>query len=314
MPSIKDHFQLHFIVLIWGFTAIIGLMVSIPSVELVFYRTGLASFLLIFLVYGYGQSFRVSLPSLLAIMGTGAIIAAHWILFFASAKISTASVCLAGMTTTSLWTSILEPLFYRRAIRGYEVLLALIIIGGLYVIFRFEVNHLLGLVFAICSALLAALFSIINSQLVRYHNHYVITFYEMLGASLSIALFFPIYLLYFSETPYLQLTPTNWDILLIFILAGVCTVYAYSKGVQLMHKFTPFALNLTVNLEPVYGILLAFLIFGEKEKMTFGFYLGTLIILGAVLSYPLFKKSSEKIGQYRQKSKERKLSTAASRE
>ena len=305
MPQLKDYLQLHFIVLIWGFTAILGLLINLPAVEMVFYRTLIASVLLLWLMYGRKKSLKLPWKDMLKILGTGVLIAAHWILFFASAKVSNASVCLAGMTTGSLWVSFIEPLFHRRKLRFYEILLALVIIFGLYVIFRFEFDHILGLSLALLSAFWVAMFSVINSLLVRKHNHYVITFYEMTGACLSIALFFPLYVLYLSDNHTLQLSMGWMDWLYMLILAGICTVYAYSMGVKLMEKFSAYAMNLTVNLEPVYGIILAFIIFGEKEKMTAGFYLGTLIILGAVIMYPFLKKYSEKI------SKKRKLKKVA---
>ncbi len=290
MPQFKDYFQLHFIVLIWGFTAILGALISLPSVELVFYRTLIAIPFLGWIVYAKRRALKISRVDLLKISGTGVLIAAHWILFFGAAKVSTVSVCLAGMTTGSLWTGVLEPIFFKRRINAYEILLGLVIIGGLYIIFQFEFNHLLGLVMAVASAFLAALFSVINGRLVLKHDHYVITFYEMIGANLGIVLFFPVYAFTMTEGMGLQLSPTPLDWVYILILSGVCTVYAYSVGVKLMKKFTPFAVNLTVNLEPVYGIVLAFLIFGEKEKMTSGFYIGTLVILIAVLTYPLLRK------------------------
>ncbi len=290
MPQFKDYLQLHFIVLIWGFTAILGLLIDLPSVELVFYRTLLAVPFLALVIYAKRRSFKVSTRDLAQVLGTGVLIAAHWILFFGSAKVSTASVCLAGMTTGSLWTSFLEPIFFKRKINVYEIILGLVIVFGLYIIFQFEVDHILGLSMAIVSAFLAALFNVINGKLVAKHDHFVITFYEMIGANLGIVLFFPFYAYWMTSGQGLQLwaSPTDW--VYILILSGVCTVYAYSIGVKLMKKFTPYAVNLTVNLEPVYGIILAFLIFGEKEKMTLGFYAGTMVILLAVLTYPVLKK------------------------
>ncbi len=290
MANWKDSLHLHLIVLIWGFTAILGLLIHLPAVELVFFRTLLASVMLYFLLYTRGRSIGVSWPELVKIAGTGFLIGAHWILFFASAKVSTASVCLAGMTTGTLWTSFVEPIVYKRRIRIYEIILAFIIILGLYVIFRFEFNHGLGLTLAILSALLAALFSVFNSVLVKKHDHYVITFYEMSAACLGIVHYFPIYQLTFAEGGGLVLDPSLQDWFYLLVLSGICTVYAYSASIKLLHKFSPYAINLTVNLEPVYGIVLAFLFFGEQEKMTGGFYIGTLIILGAVLSYPYIRR------------------------
>ncbi|HAS46851.1 MAG TPA: EamA family transporter [Microscillaceae bacterium] len=294
MPNLRDHATLHFIVLIWGFTAILGKLITIPAVELVFYRTLIATILLGFILMQRRQPFRLSWGAGLKMIGTGMLISAHWILFFASANISTVSVCLAGMATATLWTSILDPLINWRRIAPFEVFIGLVIIVGLYVVFRFEFNHAVGLILALVSALLAALFTVINGRLIKKHNHTVITFYEMAGACLACVLFFPFYAHYFFPERGLVLIPNaSIDWLYIGILAMVCTVYAYTIAVKLMTKFSPFAINLTVNLEPVYGILLAFLIFGDAEKMTIGFYLGTLIILLAVLAYPYLNKYFE---------------------
>lgn len=289
MSQTKDYLKLHFIVWIWGFTAILGLLITIPAVEIVFYRTLLAFIALGFMLYLRRKNFFLGHKAILKILGTGFLIAAHWILFFAAARVSTASVCLAGMATCSLWTSFIEPAFNKRKINIVEVALGIVVIFGLYIIFRFEFNHALGLAMAVASAFLSALFTVINGQFIKNHNPFMITFYEMIGACLGTALFFPIYMTYFSGGE-LNLVPTPMDWLYLAILAIVCTVYAYSISVELMKRLTAYVINLTVNLEPVYGIILAVIIFGEKEKMAPGFYLGTLIILGAVISYPLINR------------------------
>lgn len=286
--SLKDYVKLHFIVIIWGFTAILGILIQIPSVEIVFYRTLLSFIGLYFLLMIWKEKIRINASEFLKIFATGFLIAAHWILFFAAARISTVSVTLAGMATASLWTSLLEPMITKGKIKLHEVLLGLIVLSGLYVIFHFEFDHALGLVMAILSAFLAALFTVINGRFTLRHNSYVITFYEMIGACVGTALFFPIYTLYFSDN--LQLSPGLMDWVYIMILALICTVYAYSVSVELMQRLSAFSLNLVVNLEPVYGIILAFIIFGDAEKMTFGFYLGTVIILIAVLAHPYLNK------------------------
>ena len=286
----KHYLKLHFIILIWGFTAILGLYISIPAVEMVFYRTLIATLALAVLLATRHKSFRLEKKSLLGILATGGIIAAHWILFFAAARVANASVCLAGMATCSLWTSFLSPLFTRSKIKPYEVGLGLLVIVGLYVIFRFEFDHALGLLLAIASALLAAIFTIINAKLVVRHDPYTITFYEMAGACLSTLLFFPVYLKFLSKDRILHLAPTlsDWGYLLILSLA--CTVYAYSVSVDLMKYVTAFAMTLTNNLEPVYGIVLAALLLNEYQGLSVQFYLGTGIILLSVLAYPVIQR------------------------
>ncbi|HBH23462.1 MAG TPA: EamA family transporter [Cytophagales bacterium] len=290
----KDYLHMHFIVFIWGFTAILGLLITIPAVEVVFYRTLFAAIALLPFLFYRRLSLKVGWRETLKIIGTGCLIAAHWILFFASARVSNASICLAGMATASFWTSLVEPWFYRRKTKGFEVFLGLIVIAGLYVIFKFEFNHFLGLSMALGSALLAAIFSVINSKLTKKHSPYVITFYEMASASLSTALFFPLYTMYLAPDQSLHLALSGMDFLYILLLATVCTVYAFSASVELMKKISPFTMNLTVNLEPVYGIILAVIIFGESEKMAPGFYMGTVIILLAVLSYPIVNRINKR--------------------
>ncbi len=289
-PALKNYLHLHFIVLIWGFTAILGLLISMPAVELVFYRTLLAGLLLAVVVKVRGKDYILSPKHLAALLATGALISAHWILFFAAARVANASVCLAGMATCSLWTALFEPLSSRQPVRLLEILLGLLVVLGLYVIFHFEFDHALGLILAVTSAMLAAVFTIINGRFTHRYDALVITGYEMGGAFLSTALFLPFYRETLAEGQQLHLLPTATDWLYMGVLASVCTVYAYSSAVQLMKKFSAFAMNLTVNLEPVYGIVLAFLFFGEKERMTAGFYLGTLVILLAVLAYPALSR------------------------
>ena len=294
MAQTKHYLLLHFIVLIWGFTAVLGLLISIPSVEVVFYRTLIASVALGALLLLWQQPMVLKRSDMLSIVGTGALIATHWILFFAAARVANASVCLAGMATCSLWTSLLEPLMTGRKIRAYEVGLGLLVIVGLYVIFRFEFDHALGLTMAIGSAMLGAVFTVLNAKFTRRHNAYVITFYEMAGACLSVALFFPFYAAYLSETGTLLLVPSATDWLYLLILSLVCTLYAFSVSVNLMKYVTAFAMNLTNNLEPVYGILLAVLVFGEREAMSLPFYLGTAIILLSVLAYPVIRRTNRR--------------------
>lgn len=285
---VKDYLWLHLVVLIWGFTAILGLLISLPAVEIVFYRTLLASAGLYLLLKFRKRTLKVNWNALLKFLLTGGLIGAHWILFFWAAQVSTASVCLAGMATCSLWTAIIEPLVNKQAIKWYEVVLGLLVIGGLIVIFNFESGYALGLFLAVISALLSAIFTVINGRLTKSHSPFIITFYEMIGAFLLTTAFIPFYINWFAQGGFLWV-PQGLDWFWLLVLSQVCTVIAFTLSVNLMKRLTAFAVNLTVNMEPVYGILLAFIIFGEKEKMTPEFYLGTLIILASVCIYPIIR-------------------------
>jgi len=195
---LKDYLKLHFIVLLWGFTAILGKLLTVPPVELVFWRTLLASTGLAGLLLARRTGWRVPPAEAMKLLGVGALVAAHWITFFLAARLSSVSVCLAGLATLALWTSLLEPLLLWRRVRPYEVGLGLLAMVGLYLISQAEFTQLTGLLVAVASAGLSALFSVLNSQLVKRHAPVRLTFYEMLGACLSIVLFFPIYSRYFT--------------------------------------------------------------------------------------------------------------------
>ena len=288
--SIKDYFQLHFVVLIAGFTAILGALISAHSLSVVFFRTFMASAGLFLYLYLKNVPIKISTKATFQLLATGGIIALHWFTFFYAAKISTIAICLAGFSTGSLWTSLLEPLWDKRKIRVIEVGLGLMVIVGLYLIFLFEVDHIMGLLVGIFSAFLSALFSVINAQFAKQHSPQIITFYEMLGA--AFITFIPVLYLFIQADNDFILIPQGLDWLWLSILAFVCTVYAFAEGVELIRKFSAFTFNLTLNLEPVYGIILAYIFFGEKERMTIGFYAGTFIILISVLLYPLLKKTN----------------------
>jgi drug/metabolite transporter (DMT)-like permease len=286
-PSAWSYVKLHFLVVIWSLTAILGSIISVSPVALVFYRTFFSALVLVAILFFRKRLIGIGPKATLVLFGTGALLALHWILFFASARMSTISVSLAGMSTASLWTSILEPLVYGKKIKARDVFFGLLAMVGLYIIFKFEFNHFGGLVVSLVSAVVASLFVVANSRLVKKYDAVLITGYEMAGASLFSLVALALYLLspWGSGTPTL---PTSSDWVPLLILTLICTVYGYSLAASLMRQFSAFMMNLTVNLEPIYGIALAVWIFGEKEKMTHGFYLGTLVILLSVLLYPVW--------------------------
>lgn len=290
IATTTDYLKLHFIVFLWGFTAILGKLVTIPAVEMVFYRTLLAAIGMGLLMVGMKTSFRTSNSDFWKVFLTGFIVAAHWLTFFISGRVSNASVSLVGFATGSLWTALIEPLARGRKIQGLEVFLGLLVIGGLYIIFAFNFEYPLGLFLGVLSGLTMAIFAVINSTFVARVNPYVITFYEMAGACVGTALFFPVYIHFWREGQGLQLSPTWTDWIYIAAMAWACSVYAYSVALKLMKKVSVFLISLTLNLEPVYGIITAVIVFGGAEKMNLNFYIGTLVILSAVIMYPLLKR------------------------
>ncbi|WP_338790184.1 DMT family transporter [Bernardetia sp. MNP-M8] len=320
--SILDYFKLHFIVIIWGFTAILGKWLTIPAVETVLYRTIIAAVVLAFVVKR--NEWQISTKFIFQLLFTGMIVGAHWITFFAAAKVANVSICLIGLSTASLWTAFIEPIFNKKKIKLYEVALGLVIIFGLYIIMRadLESNMVLGLVLGVISAVLAALFSTINGKFTHLAEPNTITVLEMSGAAIGIILFLPFYSTYFTGVEGIDMVLKNntvyfkegeWffdfvnsiylttDAVMIFILAIVCTVYTYSVSIELLRRLTVFMTNLTINLEPVYGIILAAIFFNEHEKMDSNFYIGAIIILSSVLSYPVFNYVNKRMKKRKQK-------------
>ena len=283
MSSTKDYINLHFLVFLWGFTAILGKLITIPAVEMVFYRTLLSAIGMGVLMLIRRETFVVSGNDLTKLFLTGIIVAAHWLTFFLAVKISNPSTALVGFATCSLWAALLEPIVKKRSIQIVEVFLGVIVVVGLYIIFSFDFLYPMGLFLGILSGITVAIFGVINSLMVRRINSTAITFYEMAGACLSIGV-----IMTFMPGD-LHLVPSALDWLWISILALVCTVYAYAIAIELMKRLSVFVIQLSLNLEPVYGIILALLIFGESEVMGWNFYLGTGIILTAVLLYPVLK-------------------------
>jgi drug/metabolite transporter (DMT)-like permease len=244
-------------------------------------------------------SFKVSNSDLIKLLLTGAIVAAHWLTFFASGRISNPSTSLVGFATCSLWAAFIEPLAKKNKIQYVEVGLGFVVIVGLYIIFTFDFQYPMGLFLGILSGLTCAIFAVINSQLVTRVNSLTITFYEMIGACATVVLFFPVYTSYFATDGSLHLAPSVGDWMWIAVLSLVCTVYAYAVAINLTKKLSVFFIQLTLNLEPVYGIILALIVFGQQEVMSWNFYLGTVVILGAVIAYPFVKDRFTKSKPFR---------------
>ena len=290
IATTRDYFKLHFIVFLWGFTAVLGKLISIPPVEMVFYRTLLAAIGMAVLMIFLKKSFAVSRKDLVVIFLTSIIVAIHWVTFFVSGNISNPSTSLVGFATCSFWAAFIEPIAKRKNIQLLEIGLGLIVLLGLTIILTFNFQYPMGLFLGIVSGMTAALFSVINSKLVHQVNAYTITFYEMLGACLVILFFMPVYQNTWAPQGELNLAPTFVDWIYIAIMALACSVYAFSVSINLSKKLSVFFIQLALNLEPVYGIILALLVFGQKEVMSLNFYVGTIIILCAVIAYPVLKK------------------------
>ena len=282
----KNLLILHFTVLIWGFTGILGNLISISAVQMVWYRVMIASITLLAYFLLTKTSLKVSRKQFLQFFFTGSIVAVHWILFFHAIKVSTVSVTLVCLSSFTLFTAILEPLIKKQSILIPDVVVGLIIILGIYLIFKFESQYTEGIILGLSSALASSLFATINSTLVQKSDPKIIGFYELSGAFFWITIYRLITLDLQHER--FILSATDWFYLVV--LGTICTALAYVAGVSVMRTLSAFRVALITNLEPVYGIVLAFLFFGTRETMSVGFYLGATLILGSIFLYPIYKK------------------------
>ena len=281
---LRSHLKLHFIVLIYGFTAILGKLISLPATQLVWYRMLIAVITFYIFLRWNKTDLTISRKQFFKLFGIGMIVALHWITFFGAIKISNVSVALGCLATTTLFTSLLEPFFFRKRINAVEVIVGILIIIGLYLIFRFETRYTSGVIVALVSAFLAGLFTVINKKMVVHQKASVISFYEMSGGLTIIS----IYLLFSGWGNAPLSLPSPIDFVYLLALGTICTAFAFAVQVDIMKHLSAYVVALTINLEPVYGIVMAYFLFGETEHMTGGFYIGTAIILASVLGYPLY--------------------------
>ncbi|CAM1354901.1 DMT family transporter [Tenacibaculum insulae] len=286
--KLKNYLHLHFIVFIWGFTAILGALISIDAIPLVWFRMSLAVVFIIIYFLVRKKSFKVDKKGLLKFALSGIIIAIHWITFFKAIKVSNVSVALVTMSTGAFFASLIEPIFFKRKIKTIEILLGLLVIAGLYVIFNFQSQYTLGIVYALISAFLSALFAVLNGLFIKKYDANVISLYQLFFGALGITLFL-ICTQKFSVA-FFQLSTNDWFYLII--LSSICTAYAFIASVQVMKYLTPYTVMLTINLEPIYAIILALIIFGEKEQMSTEFYYGAFIVLFVVLLNGILKNTA----------------------
>ena len=288
MPNanFKDYFHLHILVFIAGFTAILGELITIEAISLVWFRMLMASVLLVIYLLFSKVNLKVNPRALLRLSFAGVIIALHWITFFGAIDASNVSTTLAVVSTGTFFASIIEPIVYKRKILWYEILFGLLVIVGVCIITQSEIEYLSGVILGVLSAFLSALFAVLNGSFLKQHSATVISFYEFISG----VLFITIYILCFGEGFSVEFfCLSTSDFWYLFILASVCTTYAFIASVYIMKTISPYTVVLTYNLEPVYGIILALILFPEKEKMSPSFYYGALVIITVVMLNVLVK-------------------------
>lgn len=276
----KAFIQLHIAVFLAGFTAVLGRLITLNEGLLVWYRLFITIVVLAVILY-LKKEFKAQTPkNLLRMTGVGGIIAFHWVCFYGSVKYGNISVALVCFSAAGFFSSLLEPIIYRRKIIFPEVFLGLLAIVGIYIIFDFHPQFKIGIVYGLLSAFAAALFPIFNKQLVKEFSPRTLTFYELAGGLLLLTILLPFYVQFSVVTYYL---PTLSDVGWLLILAVVCTVLCFDLQLKALQKISAFTCNLMYNLEPLYGIALAFIFFGEGKMVHKAFYVGVALILLAIL-------------------------------
>lgn len=273
-------------VLILGFTAILGKLIEVEVYALVWYRiliaiVGIAIYMLI-----WKRSFIIPGQALLTICLSGLILSCHWLLFFSAIKVSNVSITLVCLSISPLIVSFLEPLAFKRQIRKYEVVFSIIVVIGLGFIFRIETGYSSGIILALSAAFLSSVLSIINAKLILKYSSPIISFYELVGGLIGLSLYIAVIGIEKS-----RFVPSIPDVGYLLILGLICTAFAYIKAVEVMKVLSPYTVMLTINMEPVYGIVLALLIFGESEYMQSGFYAGAGLIFLTILGNNLINRN-----------------------
>jgi drug/metabolite transporter (DMT)-like permease len=276
----KAFLQLHAAIFLAGFTGVLGRLITINEGLLVWYRMFFSAVFLLALSFFSKKIKFLPWRQALPLIGIGAIVALHWVFFYGSVKYANVSVSLVCFSTMGFFSAFLDPLISKRKMDLIEILLGLMVMLGVYLIFHFDQAYRWGIIYGIISSILAAVFTIINKKYVDKHDAQIITFYELGGGWLSLNFVLPFYLQFVDFSSYF---PSLSDFLWLLVLSLFCTVLAFNLSIKALKKISPFTVNLSYNLEPVYGILLAFVIYKEHLDLQISFYAGLFIIFLTVV-------------------------------
>ncbi len=291
-PTTKAYLQIHFAVILFGFTAILGDLIQLSAILIVWWRVLITSLSLLLFIK-FGKNLRtIPKKKLLIFCGVGILVGMHWICFYGSIKLANASIALICMATTALFTSILEPIITKKSYSKLDIFIGALIIPGMALIVNTSSASLhTGLVVGLLAALLASIFGILNKKYIHDADFFSITFLELGTATLFISLILP----WISSVSLINMWPPELnDWIYLLVLSLICTTLAYVLALAALKELTAFTTNLVINLEPIYGIIMAIFILKEHQELTTGFYLGSSVILIAVFSYPLLIKRFER--------------------
>lgn len=285
---LKYQVVLHLIIFIWGFTAILGVYIQTDAFVLVWYRVLIAFIsLFLFLLIFRKKYWITSKKELLSVLGVGVLVALHWLTFYLSIKVSTASLAIICLSTTTIHVAWLEPIIMKRKPIKSEIVLGLIIIGGIFLTTQHQTSsqQLLGIIYGLIAALFAALFATFNAKLIHTVSASKITLYEMFSATIVMT----IILAFFGDLTLQKLQISTSDFLLLLFLGVVCTSIAFLVTVEITRFLGAFTVTLSINMEPIYTLILAAALLHEYQELSFTFYLGATIIVSAVFGNALIK-------------------------
>jgi drug/metabolite transporter (DMT)-like permease len=288
----RAYLELHIAVFLWGFTAILGDLIQLSAIMLVWWRVLITSISLLFFIRGGKALFKLPRKTILQFAFVGALTGLHWLTFFGAIKLSNASITLVCMATTAFFTSILEPLILKTKFKYWEIFLGFLVVPGMaLVVESVDSDMHIGIWVGLTSAFLAALFGTLNKKWINNAEPFSITYIEMTSAWLVLCLLIPFYV---DISDFGNLIPSLSDFGLLLVLALGCTTFTWVLALRSLKYLTAFASSLTVNLEPVYGIFLAWIILEEYKELSPGFYIGVLLILAVVFSYPFLNEKMKK--------------------
>ena len=276
----KAFLQMHAAVFLWGFTGVLGRAISLDSIWLVWYRM-LITVLSLWVLYFFLKKIRkISFRSAIIIGGIGFVLVLHWICFYASIKYANVTIALTCLSTTALLSSLMEPIILRKRLDVFEVILGLFAIAGIVIIYNTHVQFSLGIIIGLLSSVFTVLVSVLNKKIVDRYQPEQITLYQLTGGLIGLSVLLPFVFFGFPTTKVLP-SPIDW--LWLFILSWVCTILTFFLYIRSLKRLSAFTMNLTLTLEPVYGIMLAFLIYKENKLLSNWFYLGFGLIAFAVV-------------------------------
>jgi len=283
----KSYWALHTAVFLFGFTGILGRLISLDSEMLVWYRMWMTAIMMGVFVKMSGKMVLLPIKAIMHIAAISISIALHWVLFYASIKLASVSIAMVCLSSIALFTALLEPLILRQKFESVQIFFSLLVIIGVFLMAKEQKEQVVGIIIGLVSSFFSALFTVLNKTIIHKYDSRLLSYYEIGCGFIILTLLLPLINLFF---PIGSIVPTNEDWWYLFILSFFCTVVAFNLSLSSLRFLSPFTVNLAINLEPVYGIILAFVVFKEYELLGTGFYIGSVIILISVVGETVWKR------------------------